>query len=161
PAGVMIEVSRDQRDIDIAALADGLAIVQRLQNREAARVLLYLAREGVEIARPGVRADLLPMRKRFAGSADSSVYVLCVALGDAGELLAGRGIVGVEIFAGHGRYPLAADEVPEAALVTVEPGECLLGVLEGCSVFHGGEFGGDAHQLSVAGCQSASRTLRM
>ena len=54
PAGVMIEMASDKRDVDVAGFADGLAVVERFEDGEAARVFLDLAGEGVEIAGAGV-----------------------------------------------------------------------------------------------------------
>ena len=60
PAGVIVEVAGDQRDVDVARLADRLAVVQRLQHGEQARVLLDLAGNGVEIAGADVARRVFP-----------------------------------------------------------------------------------------------------
>ena len=49
PAGVVVEVAGDQRHVDVAGLADRLAVVQRLQHREEALMLLDEAGDGVEM----------------------------------------------------------------------------------------------------------------
>jgi hypothetical protein len=56
---VVVEVAGDQRDVDVARLADRLAVVERLQHGEQAGVLLHLARERVEVARAAVAAQRL------------------------------------------------------------------------------------------------------
>ena len=48
PTGVMIEVARDKGDVGITAFTDGLAVVQRFQNGQKPRVLLYMAGDGIE-----------------------------------------------------------------------------------------------------------------
>ncbi len=75
-AGVVVEMPRDQRDVDIAAFADRLAVVQRLQHREQARVLLHQPRQGIEVPRPArARPGLRPFRLRRAGGGDGGVDV--------------------------------------------------------------------------------------
>jgi hypothetical protein len=61
PARVVVEVARDERDVDVARLADRLAVVERLEHREQARVLLHLARDRVEV---GARARAPAARSR-------------------------------------------------------------------------------------------------
>src|SRR5208337_3418525 len=51
PTRMMIEMPRDQRNINVATLADGLAVVHRLKNGEEPRMLLHQARDGIEVAR--------------------------------------------------------------------------------------------------------------
>jgi hypothetical protein len=40
---VVVEVPGHERDVEVAGLADRLAVVEALQHREQARVLLYRA----------------------------------------------------------------------------------------------------------------------
>ena len=49
PARMVIEVTRHQRNVDVARLADGLAIVHRLQHREETLALLDDAGNGIEM----------------------------------------------------------------------------------------------------------------
>src|SRR5690606_8924860 len=55
PAGVVIEVPRRQRHVQIARLADRLAVVERLYYRQQPGVLLYVARQRVQVACAAVR----------------------------------------------------------------------------------------------------------
>src|SRR4029077_18029455 len=48
PTGVMVEMAGDQRNIDVAAFTNRLAVVKRFQDGEAARMLLHLTRQRVE-----------------------------------------------------------------------------------------------------------------
>src|SRR5579863_1773618 len=75
PAGVMIEMPRDQRNIEVAALANRFSVVHGFEHGQAARVLLYLSREGVEVTSPGVRSKRLPTGKGGACGFDRSVNV--------------------------------------------------------------------------------------
>ncbi len=60
PAGVVIEMAHDQRDVNVPTLPNRFAIVHRLQHGEAAGVLLHSPRQCIEIARSGVRSESLP-----------------------------------------------------------------------------------------------------
>ena len=55
-----------QRDVYVAAFADGLAVVEAFEHGEQARVFLYVAREGVQIARALMTAEASPARRRCA-----------------------------------------------------------------------------------------------
>ena len=102
PAGVVIKVARDERNIDVAALADGLAVVHRFENGETARMLLHLPGESVEIAGALMAAERLPCGQSLARGGDGGFDVGGVALGDFGEGFAGRGIAGGLVLAARG-----------------------------------------------------------
>ena len=74
------------------------------------------------------------------------------AIGDVGELAAGRRVLAGEGLAGPG--PLAADEMAEAVLVGGEPGERGVGRLGGRAVIEGGEDFGDFVHCPLRGRQS-------
>ena len=121
PTGVVIEMARDEGNIDVAALADGLAVVHGFENGETAGMFLHLARESIEIAGALVAAERLPGGQRLARGGDGGVHVGDVALGDFGKDFAGGGIAGGLVLAARGRDPRAADELVEAAVMAVEP----------------------------------------
>src|SRR5206468_9861198 len=50
PAGVVVEMPRDERDVDVSRLANRLPVVHALENGEETRVLLDAARKRVEPA---------------------------------------------------------------------------------------------------------------
>ena len=52
PAGVVEEVGGHQGDVDVAALADGLAVVDRLEHRQLAGPLLHQAGQPVQVLAP-------------------------------------------------------------------------------------------------------------
>ena len=62
PAGVVVEVAGYKRDVDVAAFADGFAVVESFQDGQAAGVLLDLAGQGVEVAGARVGSQGLPLR---------------------------------------------------------------------------------------------------
>src|SRR5581483_8411842 len=134
PAGVVVEVAGDERDVDVAGLADGLAVVHGLEHGETAGPLLHLAREGVEIACALVTGERLPAGKGSASGFDGEVDVCGVTLRDLGEDFAGRGILRLE--GGRDLGPGAIDEVAKAARVGGEPLVYFAGVFGSWTVFH-------------------------
>ena len=145
PAGVVIEVAGDQRNIDVAALANRLAVVHGLEHGETAGMLLHGSRQRVEIASSRVRSERLPFRQSCAGGSDGGVDVRSRSLGDCRELLAGGGIGGFEVSTFRRLSPCAVDEMSEAAAVEIQPGEGFFRVLRRGTVFHGDELFSDAH----------------
>ena len=121
PACVVIKVPRDERNVDVAALADGLAVVHRFENGKTARMFLHLASESIEIPRALVAAERLPCGKSLARRGDGGFNVGGVALGDFGESFAGGGIAGGLVLAARWRDPRAANEFLKPAVVPIEP----------------------------------------
>ena len=66
PAGMMQEMADRQRHVDVAALADRLAVVDRFQHREQALVALHGAADGVEHLGALVAGRGAPFRQRLA-----------------------------------------------------------------------------------------------
>src|SRR5205085_11335481 len=60
PAGVVEEVRRGERQVDVARFLDWLAAVQRLEHRELARALLQDARDSEQVLRALRRRDVRP-----------------------------------------------------------------------------------------------------
>ncbi len=134
PAGVMIEMSRDKRDVDVARLADRLAVVDRLEDREKALALLNVPGQRIEMLRPLVAGERGPFRLRPAGGGDRRVDVGRRALRHARDALAGRGVEHIEERAGL-REP-AVDQEAEAALVAIEPGRRMLAAFGRRAIVH-------------------------
>ena len=54
---MVIEMSRNQRNVDVAALANGLTVIESLKNRKTPRMLLHLPGEGVKISCASVGSE--------------------------------------------------------------------------------------------------------
>src|SRR5580700_10892809 len=147
PARMIIKMPHDQRNVEVAALANRLSVVHGFEHGQAARMPLHLSREGVEVTGPGVRTERLPTGKGGAGGFDRSVNVGGRSFCNTGKLFSGRRVSGVEVFPGRGRGPCAIDEVAEAAFVLVEPRQRLFRVLWRWTVLHSNELFSDAHLL--------------
>src|SRR5260370_38518612 len=61
---MVIKVPRSRRNIYVAAFTNRFAVIQIFENREPARMFLYLPRQRVEIARTGMWSERLPCRQR-------------------------------------------------------------------------------------------------
>ena len=75
-------MARHQRNIDVAGFADGLAVIERFQHGEQARVFLDLPRQRIEIARATVAAKRGPAGERGVGRLHRGVDVALIGLGD-------------------------------------------------------------------------------
>jgi ParB family chromosome partitioning protein len=80
PAGVVVEVARDERNVRVARLAQRLAVVERLDAREQAVVLLHVPRNAVEVLGALVRRQRRPRAKggtrRLHGDVDVGRFAL-------------------------------------------------------------------------------------
>jgi hypothetical protein len=92
PAGVVEEVRRGQRDVDVARLADRLAAVDRLDHRQLARALLdEAARRGRGTSRARARAAFahLGWAARAASTAAATSASPAKAISATGSSVAG------------------------------------------------------------------------
>ncbi len=140
--GVVIEMPRDQRNVDVAALADRLAVVHRLQHREQPRLLLHDPRQRIKHPRPRLRV-LRPSPLRLPRRRHRLGDVARAALRHARQHLARRRIAALERLARRGEPP--ADPVPEPPRMTVEPSVHLAPPLRRRPVFHRLEDVADGH----------------
>ena len=93
PTGVVEEVRRGERDVDVARLADRLAVVERLHDREFARTLLDQSGDAKEILRALGAGRLRPhLVVGAARGGDRPVDVGAARLGDHRKGLFVRGV---------------------------------------------------------------------
>src|SRR6266513_1895485 len=117
PAGVVEEVRRRERQVDVPRLADRLAAVQGLQHRELARALLEDPRDPEQVLRALGGARRRPaVLERLARAFDGERHVLGTGLRDLRERLLARGIERLVVLAGARLDELAADEDAVALL---------------------------------------------
>ena len=158
-ACVMVEMTLHQRNIDVAALADRLAVVECFEHRKEAAVLLQKARNGIEICRPARATHRGPITLRGAGSFDSCVYVFLCCLRQLCQHLAGCGIFALEGLARRGEATI--DKVTELASLIDQPSEGLCGAFGGGAIVHGVKNLFDCHLLvltpSGGGSQRSKR----
>ena len=141
PAGVMVEMAGHERDIDVAAFADRLAVIHGLEHGEEAAVLLDQAGDGIEIFAALIARQRTPGREGGASGLDRCIDILGGAIGDVGELLAIGWVVGGEGLARLG--PGAINEMAELLAMRIEPGERHIGALGRRTVVEGFEDLGD------------------
>ena len=89
PTGVIVEMPRHQRNINVATLADGLAVVHRLQHGEQPRMLLHQPRQRIKIARASMRSQRAPFRSSSARRTNRRVHISSAALRDGRQFLPG------------------------------------------------------------------------
>ena len=75
PAGMMIEMPRCQRYVEIACLAHRLAIVETFDDGEEPGMALDHARQRIEMARAPMTAEPGPARLRLSGGFDGTVDI--------------------------------------------------------------------------------------
>jgi hypothetical protein len=135
PAGVMIEMPGNERDVDVAGLPDRLSVVESLQYCKQSAVLLNLAGKSVEIACAPVAAQCPPVRLCLSGGFHGTVDLGWTRLSQRRERLGGGGVESFEgLTAGLG--PISGDEEPESAAMSLQPLQCRRGSLRRRSVLH-------------------------
>ena len=145
PARVVIKMSRHQRDINVAALANRLSIVNRFEHRKPPRMFLYLSGNRVQIARPRMRRQSLPHRQSYACRPHRRINVRRAPLCHFRNLFSRRGIRRFKIFSFDWGLPFAPDKMSKSPFVAVEPHERLFRVLRRRTVLHRFIFFEDAH----------------
>ena len=117
PAGVVEEVRRRQRQVDVAGLLDRLATVERLGDGELARALLQDPRDPEQVLGALGWSQLRPaVDEGVAGGPDRQVDVLGSGLRHLGQHLLARRRDGRKPLAGARLDLFAADEQPVALL---------------------------------------------
>jgi hypothetical protein len=84
---VIVEMALGERDVDIPAFADRLAIVEAFQHGEQAGMLLQEPGERIEVSGAVMAGEPGPFRESAGGGSDRKVDVLRTALGDIGQSL--------------------------------------------------------------------------
>ena len=140
-------MSCDQWNINVAALAYRLAVVNCFQDGQPAGMFLNGPRQRIQVTRARMRSKLLPLWQRLARSLHRRINVRRGALRDRRDLFAGGGICSVEEHGFRRLAPLAGYEVCEPPPVAVKPRQRVLRVFRRWAIFHGGEFFSDAHYL--------------
>ena len=145
PAGVIQEMARGQRHVEIAGFPDRFAVVDRLQHRKQSRVTLQHARQGIEMAGTAMAAELCPWQLRRARGADGGLDIGGDALRDPGQRLAGGRLDRRQMLARSGGCEFAGDEMPERRLVPFQPGARLAVRLGRRTIVHGVKVMRDTH----------------
>src|SRR5215472_8315369 len=92
----------------------------------------------------------LPGGQRSPSCFYGAVYILGRALCDRSKFFARRRVGGLKIDSGCRRLPVAVDEMTEAALVNLKPGQRLTRIFWRGTILHGHEFFDDAHRFLPA-----------
>jgi ParB family chromosome partitioning protein len=110
-AGEIAPVVDDQRHVRIGGLADRLAVVERLDQRQQVQIGFQLVGDLVEDARALSDRGLAPGVLRLVGGVEGEFDVGGAGARNRAELLAGDGAWIIEVASLRGRHPFAADEI--------------------------------------------------
>ena len=144
--GMVIEMPGDQRHVDVAAFADGLAIVHRFQHGQKPRVFLHKPGQRIQVSGPLMPGKPRPFRLRAAGCGNGRVQVFGRALRHLGQHLGRRGVLRLKRLARFGEA--AVDPVAEAAAMCLQPVLRLGAGFRGGAIAHLVENVADGHGLS-------------
>ena len=89
PSSMVVNVANDGRNVSITRLADGFAVVQRLDAGDYAHVLLEVAGDGVKVTSAGVGRQLGPGAKCLARALNGVIGVVLGALDGFAQNFAG------------------------------------------------------------------------
>ena len=142
-ACVKIEVALGKGNVDVAAFADRLAIVERFQNGEQAGVFLQEAGNGVKVLGAAMTAEPFPFRLGLAGGGDGGVDLVLRGLAEVGQGFAIGGVARLEVLARRG--PLAVDILAKGGALVDDPGKRVGGGFRGGAILHGLEDFLDGH----------------
>ena len=113
---------RDQRNIDVTALANRLAVVHRLEHRQPPRVLLHLPRQRIQIPCPLMPAQCLPAGRALRAAATAASTSAASPLRNFGKRMPGRWIVGQSKYSPARRpRPGSIDVIPKPAPMPLQP----------------------------------------
>ncbi len=96
---MMIEMASGKRYVDVARFPDRLAVVERFDDGDQARMALNQARERIEVPGAGMSGELCPRALRLARCRHRRVHVVAPAMCDFREQFARCGLERVEGFA--------------------------------------------------------------
>ena len=145
---VMVEMPLGQGDIDIAGLADRLAIVEGFQHREQAGVFLEQAGKGIKVFGACVAREPCPFRESLGCGGDRGVHIGGRALGDLGQLCPRGGVLRGKSLARRGEPPV--DEMTKGRAALGDPCQRLGGAFGGGAVIHRVEDVTGGHRLGLS-----------
>ena len=124
-------------------------------------MLLHLARDRIQITRTRMWRQSLPLFECSSCGCYCGMHILRCSLGYSSEDLSRRGIGSLEVFARRSLLPCAVDEVIEAALMLIQPSQCLTRIFERRPILHRQKFLCNAHSSVIANCVLKSLRNRM
>ena len=130
----MVKMSNGERDINVPAFTDGLAIVQRFRHGEQSCVFLHQTCEGIEHAGARRPPCFLPVRLRSSGALHRLCHLIFCAQGHACKLLACRRIANGQIV--PRRREGAIDIRANKAAVIGNPLKRYAAIFRGCAILH-------------------------
>ena len=118
---MVIEMPGDERDINVAGLADRLPVIECFEHREEAFALLDVPGNRVEITRTGMAGQCGPCREGRRGGADGGVDITSGAFGDVGKRFIACGVHDAKRAAFRRLHKGATNIVTKAVPMVFEP----------------------------------------
>ena len=140
---------RHQRNIDVAALADRLAVVHCFEHREAARMFLHQPRNRIQVTSPRVGSERLPLRETRRARLSPQHRCRRRNLARPRPAFHRSRDRPFRSTARRRPLPLSVNEMTEATPVLVQPGQDLFGIFRRRPVFHAHKFFSNAHARSL------------
>src|SRR5436309_5413707 len=120
---MIVEVAGNERDIQVAGLANRFPIVQRFQDGQETRVFLDVTSNSVEIASTHMSWRLAPTFKCCARRGYGDIYIGTIGSSNLCQRFTGRGIDAVKILTTGRLDPLVIDEQTKG-LSLLDPLQC-------------------------------------
>ena len=149
---MVIEMPLRQRNINVAAFADRLAVVQRLKHSKQTRMLLQKARNGIKHPGATMPAQLCPFALRLARGCYGGFHIGLRALGHIGQHVASGRVAGFKGRANGGELPV--DEVTKAVTHIDQPRKRLGSPFWGGAIIHAFKNVANGHARAPASTSS-------
>ena len=121
PPRMVVEMPRDERNVDVACFAYGFSVVERFKHCEMSGMLLNAAGDRVQPARTHVAVERLPCGQRRARRRHGSLHIGTTPLGDISQSNSGRGIADAEVLAVDRWHERPADVVTKTFAARRQP----------------------------------------
>ena len=113
PTGMIVKVAGNQRDIQVAGLADRFAIIQRFQHGQEARVFLDVTGNSIQVASAHMSWRLAPAFECCARRRHGRIDIGTIGSSDLCQRFTRRGINAIKVLT-TGRFdPAVIDEQTE------------------------------------------------
>ncbi len=137
PACMVIEVTGDERNVDVTGFADRLAVIHAFQHGQKTLALLNMARDGIEIFGALIARKFGPFAESGAGGIHRLIDIFRIAADDFSELVT-IGRIGNRNCLAVFRFDKGpVDIVAERTAMLFQPQVHITVCFGGRSIFHG------------------------
>ena len=123
-----------ERDIDVAAFADRLAVIKRFENCKQACVLLHQARDGIDVAGTPCATQCGPFPLGLACRGDGGIDIVLACLAQRCQGLAICRVLAVKPVSRGGELPI--DEVAKTGPLVDQPRQSVGSTFRSGAIVH-------------------------